>query len=73
MKYALSVWIIMIIIIIIIIIQKRTFKAGLALATLVLEGRGGYLNYSSISLMRTTLDRDNLWHPFLSFQFMKLT
>ena len=42
MKYALSVWII-IIIIIIIIIQKRTFKAGLALATLVLEGGGGLL------------------------------
>ena len=38
MKYALSVWII-----IIIIIQKRTFKAGLALATLVLEGGGGLL------------------------------
>ena len=58
---------------IIIIIQKRTFKAGLALATLVLERGGSYLIYSSISLMRTTLDRDNLWHPFLSFPFMKLT
>ena len=55
-KYALSEW-----------IQKRTFKAGLALATLVSEGGGGYLNYSSTLLMRTTLDRDNLWYSSLSF------
>jgi len=57
-KYALSEW-----------IQKRTFKAGLALATLVSEGGRGYLNSSFISIMRTTLDRDDFWYPSLSFKW----